>query len=486
MRGMRLPCLLLILASACGSVNATPDGGDRIDSGSGDTTPPDTLIDDGPAGTTSAASATLTFHATEEGTFACKLDDAAFSTCESPLTVGPLGGGPHTVQIRATDGAGNTDPTPAVATWTIDLPPDTLIDSTFTETGASGTIAFHSTGADVTFTCHLDFNEVTCDTASYTFTDLAEGTHTFTVFATDDLNRDDPTPATITWAVDRTAPNTSMDGPVNAGATTGVFVGEFTFFASETTVTFLCAAVPGDTCPTDFTQYTTCASPYDLRLISAESGSYSMCISAVDRHGNTDQTPERFGWNLDATSPDTAWVSGPAQDPALSTSDLSFVFENSTGSNQFECQWNSDPVFDCDNIDSGIGFGLTTAGSYTLRVWAMDGAGNKDPRPVEKTFTYDPVPEPVTVVNSGPANASTTGANVVFNVSVANKDPRFTYYVGVSHRPPGQSEYYFGGFPEGNIPMNNLAAGQHYVRISASSGGPSDSSPIEITWTVSP
>ena len=45
-------------------------------------------------------------------------------------TLGALGAGSHTFDIRATDAAGNTDPTPASYTWTIDLTaPNTTIDT---------------------------------------------------------------------------------------------------------------------------------------------------------------------------------------------------------------------------------------------------------------------------------------------------------------------------------------------------------------------
>lgn len=92
--------------------------------GSGDTTPPDTVIDSAPPALTNAASASISFHATEAGSsFACRLDGAAFTACASPATYTGLAGGSHSFAVRATDPAGNADTSPATAVWTIDLTP---------------------------------------------------------------------------------------------------------------------------------------------------------------------------------------------------------------------------------------------------------------------------------------------------------------------------------------------------------------------------
>jgi len=84
-----------------------------------DTTPPETTIDSGPPSTTTSTSATFTFSSNEAGTFQCALDGAAFAACTSPTTYNGLATGQHTFRVRATDAAGNTDPTPAAYMWTI-------------------------------------------------------------------------------------------------------------------------------------------------------------------------------------------------------------------------------------------------------------------------------------------------------------------------------------------------------------------------------
>ncbi len=86
-----------------------------------DTTPPQTTIDSGPAGTTTSTSATFGFSSSESGSsFECKLDSGPWSACTSPKGYSSQATGAHAFSVRATDPAGNTDPTPAGRSWTIE------------------------------------------------------------------------------------------------------------------------------------------------------------------------------------------------------------------------------------------------------------------------------------------------------------------------------------------------------------------------------
>jgi bacillolysin len=67
-----------------------------------------------------AGTATFRFTSSEPGsTFSCSLDGAAFAPCTSPRTYRRLSARSHTFRSRATDQAGNADPTPATATFRI-------------------------------------------------------------------------------------------------------------------------------------------------------------------------------------------------------------------------------------------------------------------------------------------------------------------------------------------------------------------------------
>jgi len=84
-----------------------------------DATAPETTILSGPPALSDDATPEFTFASNEaEGSFTCKVDGVA-SACTSPTTVGPLADGAHTFTVEATDAAGNTDPTAASLSFTV-------------------------------------------------------------------------------------------------------------------------------------------------------------------------------------------------------------------------------------------------------------------------------------------------------------------------------------------------------------------------------
>src|SRR6185295_6455846 len=79
-----------------------------------DTTPPETTISSGPAGTTTATGASFEFSSSESGsTYQCSLDSGSWSDCVSPQSYSGLAVGSHAFSVKATDGADNTDVSPA-------------------------------------------------------------------------------------------------------------------------------------------------------------------------------------------------------------------------------------------------------------------------------------------------------------------------------------------------------------------------------------
>ncbi len=85
-----------------------------------DTGVPDTTIVSGPSGNTESTSATFTFSSSEAGvTYECSLDGASYVPCSNPAIFADLAEGEHTLLVRARDAAGNVDPSPAMATWTV-------------------------------------------------------------------------------------------------------------------------------------------------------------------------------------------------------------------------------------------------------------------------------------------------------------------------------------------------------------------------------
>jgi hypothetical protein len=89
-----------------------------------DATAPLAVIDSAPSGETGSSEATIAFHSTEPdgATFRCAVDGAAAADCSSPQRLTGLAGGGHTFKVWATDAAGNEQPAPTVAGWTVKGP----------------------------------------------------------------------------------------------------------------------------------------------------------------------------------------------------------------------------------------------------------------------------------------------------------------------------------------------------------------------------
>jgi hypothetical protein len=83
-------------------------------------TPPDTTITRSPARETRSEAARFRFKASEPGsTYECSRDASPYRPCRSPKRIDGLRPGRHVFKVRATDAAGNTDPTTATYRWRV-------------------------------------------------------------------------------------------------------------------------------------------------------------------------------------------------------------------------------------------------------------------------------------------------------------------------------------------------------------------------------
>ena len=86
-----------------------------------DLAPPETKITEGPSGMVASRDAALGFASSETAsTFKCRLDGRAWENCSTPKRYFALLDGNHRFEVRASDAAGNADPTPAAHGWGID------------------------------------------------------------------------------------------------------------------------------------------------------------------------------------------------------------------------------------------------------------------------------------------------------------------------------------------------------------------------------
>jgi len=107
---------------AAGNVDATPASA----TWTVDSVAPDTTITAQPSSTTPVGSASFTFSSSEANSvFEVSIDNSTFVTATSPYAVTGILDGQRTFRVRARDAAGNTDATPASATFTLDTVPPT-------------------------------------------------------------------------------------------------------------------------------------------------------------------------------------------------------------------------------------------------------------------------------------------------------------------------------------------------------------------------
>ena len=371
-----------------------------------DGTAPNTTIISGPASPTNQTSATFTFDSNEVGsTFQCRLDTPTWTPCTSPISYSALATGGHTFRVRAIDQAGNTDGSPALFSWSIDLtPPNTTI------TGNPGTLSnsptatftFTASMTNSTFACSLDGASFTPCMSPATYNGLADGSHSFQVRATDPAGNPDPTPAVFNWTVDTVVPDTTYQ--LHAAI---VIEQEREFFiqAIETGAYFQCSL--------DGAAFTNCTSPRNYNGLA--DGSHTFQVRARDAGGNIDATPASYTWTIDATDPNTTITSNPPA--ATNSTSASFTFTSTEAGSTFECRLDGAAFAACTSPQNFTGL---SAGSHTFRVRAIDVAGNVDGSPAAYTWNVD-LTAPNTNITGNPGAVTTsTSATFTFTANQAN------------------------------------------------------------------
>src|SRR5439155_458616 len=103
---------------------------------------------------------------------------------------------------------------------------------------------FHSTESGSTFSCQLDSNPAAaCDSGTVTYNTLSQGSHTFSVAATDAAGNTDPSPATRTWTVDTTRPHVTINQASGQADPTNSPTIHFTVVFTESVSDFAAADV---------------------------------------------------------------------------------------------------------------------------------------------------------------------------------------------------------------------------------------------------
>lgn len=303
----------------------------------GDTTPPNTSITSGPQNPTASTNASFGFNGSDNTTasgnliFECKLDTGAFATCSSPKSYSDLAVGQHTFSVRARDAAGNTDASPAAATWSINAPsasdntPPTVAITSPTGGTVSGTITLSANandpGSSTTGIAGVQFKLNGQNLAAETTTapyriDLdtksrANGAYILTAIARDGAGNT-TTSSPISFTVnnpappgqDTTKPFTSITAPIN-GATVAGLVTVQASASDNNSVSRVDFVLDGGVVYSDTT------TPYTFTGDSTQvdDGSHTLQAKAYDPAGNVGSsavvtvTIKNHGSGVDQTAP---------------------------------------------------------------------------------------------------------------------------------------------------------------------------------------
>jgi large repetitive protein len=358
-----------------------------------DTDPPDTHIDSGPRGgaAITGSEATWTFGASgigsgDSATFECSLDDGDWTACTNPHQRTGLTDGEHTFSVRAVDQAGNPDPSPATASFSVNNgPPEASIWSVAGHAWEAGQPVYTALSLptwelslsrpDAVAECSLDGSEFA--DCGFSFTppaELPDGEHSFRVRAklAGGAVQDPPVESVV--VVDTLAPGLSfVSAPPAHVAGSSV---TFAYGADESGVSFRCSLDDGplqDPCPTTFT--------------GLSAGDHVLELFGSDRTFNDAPAITRR-WRNHLTPPDTTLTGYP--DPGVEVAVAAFSFSSKPG-NTFECRVDSGGWEPCASPLTLAGLG---GGEHTLSVRAVDPAGQRDPSPAVARWRQTPPPAP--------------------------------------------------------------------------------------------
>ena len=364
-----------------------------------DAVAPDTSIDGGQPNLSASRTAQFVFSGTDSGSgvagFECNLDAAGFSACSTGITYTGLADGSHTFAVRAVDGVGNKDGSPATDTWQIDAtaPPAPIIASAPSDPSDDPSPTFQYTDNDPTaqLECQLDGSAFTDCPSGFTTPPLPDGQHTFGVKAVDEAGNESGV-TTYTWTIDTVHPLVSITSAPSL--LTNQTSATFSFVANKPGSTYQCALDGG--------AFGNCSSP---RLYNGLSnGSHTFAVRGVWLTLVGPAT--EYTWRVDTVPPQTTITATPPADSHSRTA--TFSFTSGEANSTFTCRLNTGGLTPCTSPHAYTGLG---DGTYTFRVQAVDAAGNADATPAVYTWKISGVGAPIADLKP-PANVGKVRRNV--------------------------------------------------------------------------
>jgi large repetitive protein len=266
----------------------------------------------------------------------------------------------------------------------------------------------------------------TMTTASFTYTPPTNfvGTDSFNYQAIDRYDAKS-NPATVTITVgpgtpppptDTTAPDTQITGNSNnmqSGGTTPSTSLTISFTGSDNTGG---SGLQGFECSVDQGAYAACTSPVQ---VTAQDGTHTFFVRAVDVAGNKDQSPATFTWTVDSTppaAPTFTTPTTPAENSVTSQANPVPISGTTESGTQSVRVFDYGTPIGTVTVSAGSTtwtFGATLAeGQHSLTADAKDTADNFGPPSAARTFTVDRAAPTVPTITAPEAGTTTNAATI--------------------------------------------------------------------------
>jgi hypothetical protein len=415
------------------------------------------VITGGPSAPVASTSAAFTFTGEPGATFECFIDSpVAWAPCTSGVSYTSLAQGPHTFYVRQTDAGGNVS-SASTRSWSVDTvgpPAPSVSGPTGTVGQTSATIDFNDLESPVTYMCSLDGAPAALCTSPVNLTGLADGAHSYAVYAVDALGNPGSA-TTINWTVDSSLFTAGITaGPIGTVAT------------SDNSLSFTATILSGTTfmCRVDAGAFASCSSPYATGALP--DGSHTFDVYAVN--GSQNSATVSRTWTIDTAGP-VLTINTPTNLQTVGPNgNVTFSATDGSSPITYTCQLDGGSATSCGSpyVFTGL-----SNGAHSVTVVATDGVGNNSVQ--VRNFNVDANPPQTTITANPPSATNSTSASFSFTSSEGSS----TFECSIDGAPVGPctSPENYTGLSEGSHTFSVRATDQY---------GNVDQTPATYTWSV--
>jgi hypothetical protein len=354
-----------------------------------DTTAPVVTVSSSPSSVSNLTSGIFTFMTSDNLSGIrineCSLNNAAFTSCTSPVNVSNLATGSQNFRIRSIDRAGNTSSIYSYS-WVVNLTAPTVTISTAPSSFTNSTnssITFSGINI-VSYQCQINNGTYSNCSSPHSLSNLtANAAHVFRVRGTNSTGVVSAV-AEARWTIDTIVPSAPLLTP-NISAITQSRSASISFSSTDAL-----AGIALFECSVNSGAFAACTNPRSFSNLS--DGQQNFSVRAVDNAGNTSQVGS-FAWRVDATAPALAFSQTPQASTTATTASFSFASSDAgSGMASVQCSLDAAAFANCTSPVSLTGLSIA---AHQYRVRATDLAGNQVTITHNWTVTQVTTPSPV-------------------------------------------------------------------------------------------